>query len=95
MRSKLNERGEGNFANKLKHKFESVHKGNILCAHFCQDPASNLLASGSSDKTIQLLNWKTGDILHTFSGFQSAILSIQFNPHKKYFQTFYLKSQLI
>jgi WD40 repeat protein len=43
-------------------------------------PNGQTLASGSIDETIKLWNWRTGEIIRTFTGHSAIVWSVAFSP---------------
>lgn len=77
----LMQRGDKTFATKCV-KDWSPHSSNILSVSMCKAEGSNLIASGSTDKTFKLSNYETGEVVHTFSDVHaSAVLSLDWNPN--------------
>lgn len=60
---------------------------NVLRGHrgFVNDvaisPASNMVASASSDKTVRLWNIETGELIQTLEGHQHSVTAIDFSPN--------------
>lgn len=59
-----------------------AHTGqNVLSARFHPDPSLDLLASGSTDRTVVVTNWKTGQKLATAHGAHSGpVLTLDWHP---------------
>ena len=52
------------------------HKGTVKSVAFLQN--SNLLAAGSSDKTIKIWNIDTGQCIQTLTGHENSVYSVAF-----------------
>jgi len=70
--------GEGDWHKKLHTSIDSVHKANILSIHF--HPTNSLIATGSTDKTVSIFDFKTREIEHSFTHHTGAVIALDFNP---------------
>jgi WD40 repeat protein len=66
-------RGEENPTSKIL----TGHAGWVRCIAF--SPDGEVLASASSDRTLKLWDYETGDCLRTYTGHQSSVYSIAFS----------------
>eukprot|EP01132_Coremiostelium_polycephalum_P001094 gene1094-1385_t len=79
--SDLNELGDGKYCGTLEKTFDQLHSSNILCLRFHPDSSSNLIVTGSTDKTIKVTNYQTKEVVYTFLGASLApFISLDFNP---------------
>ncbi|KYQ91072.1 hypothetical protein DLAC_07975 [Tieghemostelium lacteum] len=77
--NELKVEGNGVYPKTLCKVFDKVHAANILSFRFHTNETSNLMVTSSSDRTIRVTNYITGEHLNTFYG-NSHFLSLDFNP---------------
>jgi len=71
----------------IREKFEKVnilngHKGWVTC--LCLNMSSDLLVSGSSDKTIKIWDLKSGKCVDSISGHEGTLWSLAFCNNGKH-----------
>eukprot|EP01103_Thecamoeba_quadrilineata_P018537 TRINITY_DN708_c0_g1_i3.p1 TRINITY_DN708_c0_g1~~TRINITY_DN708_c0_g1_i3.p1 ORF type:complete len:392 (-),score=61.57 TRINITY_DN708_c0_g1_i3:46-1221(-) len=70
--------GEGSWHNSLTQNFDSLHRANILTLRF--HPEKDLIATGSSDKSVKVFNYSTNQPHHQFTHHTGAVIALDFNP---------------
>ncbi|EGC30623.1 hypothetical protein DICPUDRAFT_157617 [Dictyostelium purpureum] len=77
----LNELGDGVVHQHLHDTLGSVHSANILCSRFSPFKDSNLIITGSTDKSIKVTNYATKSLVNELTDVATgAIISLDFNP---------------
>lgn len=71
--------GDGVYANSLLKSFDTLHDKNILSARFHHGEDINYIMTTSSDKTLKVFDWETGDVKINFH--HSIIISTDWHPH--------------
>lgn len=66
--------------NKYNLRILSGHTDGVMCLQFCDD--SNLLMTGSYDKTVRIWNLETGELIRTLTGHTRCIRALQFDEAK-------------
>ncbi|KAN0043111.1 hypothetical protein ACTA71_010746 [Dictyostelium dimigraforme] len=73
--------GDGKIHKHLDDILDNVHSSNILCLRFSPIKDSNIIVTGSTDKTLKITNYVTKEVLNSYNGFASApFISLDFNP---------------
>ncbi|KAN0000018.1 hypothetical protein ACTFIZ_008463 [Dictyostelium cf. discoideum] len=73
--------GDGKIHKNLNDVLDNVHSSNILCLRFSPIKDSNIIVTGSTDKTLKITNYVTKEVLNSYTGFASApFISLDFNP---------------
>jgi len=68
---------------KMHQSIDSIHTSNIISLSF-SFADDNLIATGSSDKTIRIINLSTNEVQCQFTPANAAILSVDFNPYYRW-----------
>ncbi|GAA5815248.1 hypothetical protein MFLAVUS_008754 [Mucor flavus] len=66
--------------NKYNLRILSGHTDGVMCLQFCD--GSNILMTGSYDKTVRIWNLETGDLIRTLTGHTRCIRALQFDEAK-------------
>ncbi|KAI9299871.1 WD40-repeat-containing domain protein [Cunninghamella echinulata] len=66
--------------NKYTVRVLSGHTDGVMCVQFCD--ASNLIMTGSYDKTIKIWNLETGELIRTLEGHTRCVRALQFDEAK-------------
>lgn len=72
--------GDGVYAKDHLRSFDDLHKANILAVRFSNDPDATLLATTSSDKTLKITDYTTGEVKNVIYVHTSPILTLDFHP---------------
>jgi len=72
--------GDGVYAKDHFRSFDDLHKANILAVRFSNDPDATLLATASSDKTLKITDYTTGEVKNVITVHTSPILTLDFHP---------------
>lgn len=67
----------------INHNPLVLHNHNSFVKSVAIDPMENYIASASWDRTIKIINYKTGKVIHTLNGHDGYINSIVFSPNGK------------
>ncbi|KAI9482935.1 MAG: quinon protein alcohol dehydrogenase-like superfamily [Benjaminiella poitrasii] len=66
--------------NKYKLNILSGHTDGVMCVQFCD--SSNILMTGSYDKSVRIWNLETGELLRTLTGHTRCVRALQFDEAK-------------
>jgi F-box/WD-40 domain protein MET30 len=66
--------------NKYRLRIFSGHTDGVMCVQFCD--SSNIMMTGSYDKTVRIWNLETGELLSTLKGHTRCIRALQFDEAK-------------
>ncbi|KAI8338308.1 quinon protein alcohol dehydrogenase-like superfamily [Choanephora cucurbitarum] len=66
--------------NKYQLKVLSGHTDGVMCVQFCD--ASNVLMTGSYDKSVRIWNLETGELIRTLTGHTRCVRALQFDEAK-------------
>lgn len=72
--------GESDYAKEALQVFDTIHKSNILSIRFSPDAEKPWVATGSTDKTVKVTDYKSGEEKFSFTSHTGPILSLDFNP---------------
>ncbi|GAM22643.1 hypothetical protein SAMD00019534_058180, partial [Acytostelium subglobosum LB1] len=73
--------GDNVYPKELQEQFTDIHKANILCMRFSPDPETNMMVTGSTDKTIKVTDFITKQVLYTFTDLaHAAFIALDFCP---------------
>ncbi|KAI8340413.1 WD40-repeat-containing domain protein [Blakeslea trispora] len=66
--------------NRYQLKVLSGHTDGVMCVQFCD--ASNVLMTGSYDKSVRIWNLETGELIRTLNGHTRCVRALQFDEAK-------------
>ncbi|GAB5588350.1 hypothetical protein Unana1_03250 [Umbelopsis nana] len=66
--------------NKYNMRILSGHTDGVMCLQFCD--ASNILITGSYDKTVRIWNLETGEVVRVLTGHTRCVRALQFDDAK-------------
>jgi F-box/WD-40 domain protein MET30 len=66
--------------NKYNLRVLSGHTDGVMCVQFCD--GSNILMTGSYDKTVNIWNLETGELIRTLTGHTRCVRALQFDEAK-------------
>jgi len=74
--------GDNDWSRNLLQEFKDLHSGNILTVRFSHDSDSKLMATGSSDKSVAIFNYETGEVVFKSLHHGGGVISLDFHPTK-------------
>jgi len=80
---KLLERGDNDYITRCSDSLDALHSANVLAVAFTCDTDKSIIATGSTDKTIKIIDYATKQVLHVINDHEAAIIALDWNPKHK------------